>query len=95
MNKKEEDLLYKGNWLVISFGGYDNELIVPYKDGVTILGALEHACKYKQHRYSDPYKISPISQEDNIKSNIISHKEYLEGRAQYILGLTDDNKTDD
>ncbi len=74
----------ESNFMVISFGmRYDDSLVLPYKEGIAVLSALENARIYKKS-YSDPSIIKDVSNTD-ITTSSIGSQEYGEAILRSTL----------
>jgi hypothetical protein len=72
------------NYLVLEFGiRYDHNLVLPYKDGIAVLTALENAKVYKKN-YSEPSLIRDVMCDD-IKTFQIGAQEYGEAILRNAL----------
>lgn len=72
----------KENYMIIPFG-YGNQLIVPYKDGVAIIGALANAEQYEK-AYSKPTTIVPM-EASSFTPSILSKDEYQRIKLAMLL----------
>ena len=75
---------FEPNYLVLEFSmRYDDNLVLPYKDGIAVMAALENARVYKKS-YSEPSLIRDISTGD-IKTSSIGAQEYGEALLRNTL----------
>jgi len=83
--QKKDFLTKKDSYMRISIGyGY---VVVPYKDGITILNALINAEEYHEN-YNDGDYITPLTQ-NKVSSTIISQDTYLKSKLKGILKASD------
>jgi hypothetical protein len=76
--------VFEPNYLVLEFGiRYDDNLVLPYKDGIAVMSALENARVYKKG-YSEPSLIRDITSGD-IKTTSIGAQEYGEAILRNAL----------
>lgn len=71
--------------------GYDFNVILPYKDGVAMLAALEKAEPIQQYYHG---KLVFNDGRRDITTNIVHQKEYREAKMIKLLGVQDDEPTD-
>ena len=75
---------FEPNYLVLGFGmRYDDNLVLPYKDGIAVMAALENARVYKKN-YNDPSLIRDVMCDD-IKTFQIGAQEYGEALLRNTL----------
>lgn len=86
-----EKTALKPNYLLLDFG-YSSKLIVPYKKGLEIVAALDHAEVFNR-TYSEPDVISPL-EEDTLKTTVISHSNYVLIKMANLLNITVDELKD-
>jgi hypothetical protein len=75
------------NYLLIEFA-YSGRFVFPYKDGLTVLAAMENAEKITEE-YSAPKRIKPILRDD-FNSRILSHQEYLHYKIAALYNISPD-----
>ena len=75
------------NYMIIETG-YDSKILLPYKDGITLMSALVNAEKYQQS-YGEGQKIIPMNP-DNITSKILSREEYELIKVANLLNMSVD-----
>ena len=59
--KKVSVLKPKENYLVIELY-YDNKIILPYKDGITLMAALNNA-EHLKETYNEPHRITGLNRD--------------------------------
>lgn len=72
------------NYLVFEFS-YDHFVVLPHKDGLTLLSALEHA-EQLQKGYSAKTQIVGIKKD--IKITPMSHNEYVKHKIAALLDVS-------
>ena len=77
----------KDNLMILEFG-YDHKIILPHKDGSTILTALLNAERLKES-YGTPTRITEIER-DRIKVQTMSYSEYERIKIAALLHLSPD-----
>lgn len=83
--KKVQAKKPKENLLLVTLG-YDNKILLPHKDGIALLAALNSA-----EQFNDPYgKPHSITEMDRSKITIaqMSHEEYERYKIAALLGIT-------
>lgn len=75
----------KENFLVIEIG-YDNKIILPFKDGVALMAVFGNAEKLSEP-YNKPKRILPFERE-TIKTHVMSHSEYEDIKVANLLNIT-------
>lgn len=73
----------KDNVMLIEFS-YDNKLVLPYTDGLTILSCLKNAERYDSTDYNNP-TIIPFK--NKLEVTIFNHNEYLDMKVKHLLGV--------
>lgn len=76
------------NYLVIEFA-YDMHICLPYKEGIALLGSLEHAEKVKVNGYSTK-TVEFESTLPTFQTTMISQQTYREQKMKHLLGVSDD-----
>ena len=79
-SKKQKD-----NYLLVEIT-YDKKIILPYKDGIALLGALANA-EQLNDPYSKPKTISHLER-DVFKTTILSAVEYEQLRVAALLNVS-------
>ena len=74
----------KEAYLMISFR-YDRQLIFPYKQGIAVMEALEHAMIYDS-AYSGPPTYTPIT--DEVSINLISAETINDIKVARLLNIS-------
>lgn len=74
----------KENFMAIQTA-YDRKLILPYKDGVAFMAALNNAEELKDG-YGDPQRISEFDRK-SITACVMSHEEYIRYKIAALLGV--------
>lgn len=74
----------KSNWMVIK-QSYDTKIVVPYKDGMAILNALENA-ELLTEPYIGQEGIFPFDR-GSIDIEILAHSDYEEFKIAMLLGV--------
>lgn len=72
---------------MISFR-YDRQLIFPYKQGIAVMEALEHAMVYDS-AYSEPPKYKPIT--DEVAISLVSSETINDIKVALLLNITQDS----
>ena len=85
--KKVSVLKPKENYLVIELY-YDNKIILPYKDGITLMAALNNA-EHLKETYNEPHRITGLNR-DVIKTTVMSHEDYSRYKIAALLNITID-----
>ena len=83
--KKVSQKTSKENYMLVNWG-YENKIIVPHKDGITLMAALANA-----EQLNDPYnKTHSITEleKDKIKITTLSHEEYVRYKVAALLNMT-------
>ncbi len=75
----------KDNLMVLEFG-YDHKIILPHKDGSTILAALLNAERLRES-YGDPTRVTELER-DMVKIQTMSYAEYERIKVAALLHLT-------
>jgi len=83
--QKKEALDPKNNFMVIKLSWSAN-LVVPWDEGVIIMGALKNAELLVDY-HSEDAKITPVTKNDAISSEILSQEEYLKLKMAHILNV--------
>jgi hypothetical protein len=84
--EKEARKKREPNYLKIRFG-YDSSFVLPYKDGIALLQAMEGAEVYDTSDYAHPV-IRSISADNNYpETSIISREQYLLYKVAHLLKL--------
>ena len=86
--KKVQTIKPKDNFMVIE-ASYNNKIILPYKDGVVFLTALNNA-ETLVESYGDKTRISGFGR-DAITSRIMSHEEYEQIKISNLLNISVDD----
>ena len=73
------------NYMIINFG-YGNGYILPHKQGLTILDALNYGEIFEE-RYNEDCKIEPLNK-GKVSVNLFSRQEYVEIKMAKLLGTT-------
>ena len=81
----------KENYMILPFG-YDQKLVVPYKDGVTIISALINAELYVK-QYGSPTQITSM-EVDCFTPTILSKEEYQRIKMGMLLNVHPDSLKD-
>lgn len=92
MDKKDYDAALKEvktskvgeNFMLIEFY-YNKKVILPYKDGVTVMAALANA-EWLHDGYGEKHRIAPIEKEA-VKASIFSRQLYEEHKVATLLGV--------
>lgn len=79
----------KDNYMVVSMDGGDVQLVMPYKDGVTFLAALNNAEKLNTSTWRAPKGIYPIER-DSVTATPMAAAEYERYKIAQMLGVTYD-----
>ena len=82
--KKVQTEKIKDNYMVLEFG-YDHKILLPHKDGSTVLTALVNAERLKES-YGDPIRITELER-DMVKIQTMSRIEYERIKVATLLGL--------
>ena len=77
----------KDNFMVLEFS-YDNKLILPHKDGISILSALANAERL-QDPYGGPKRITEVER-DLVTTKLMSNFEYERYKIAALLQITPD-----
>ena len=77
----------KENYMMVTLS-YSNKIILPYKDGVTLMTALSNA-EQLHEPYNDQHHISGIER-GAITSVLMSHDEYARFKIAALLGVSPD-----
>jgi hypothetical protein len=75
----------RDNYMVLEFA-YDTKILVPYKDGLSILAGLASAEKLNE-RYSNPVSLEEIPREA-VNTRMVSYTEYQRLKMAELMGLT-------
>ena len=75
----------KDNFMLIEMY-YDNKIILPYKDGLAFLAALNNAEKLTEE-YNKPHRIIPINREA-VRTSILSNEEYENYKIAALLNIS-------
>lgn len=87
--KKPEKI--ESNFMVINFNlGYEDGLVLPYKEGIAVLTALENVKVYSK-AYSKESQIKDVKHTD-IKTSSIGAQEYGEAILRTTLLAEDESK---
>jgi hypothetical protein len=73
----------KENYLLLTFG-YDNKLVLPYKDGMNLMSSLTNA-EHLSGGYSDE-RIKPFHR-DNVTIQVMSPDEYQQYKLAALLNV--------
>jgi hypothetical protein len=76
------------NYLAIELT-YNMSIILPYKEGIAVLAALENAEKVSMPSYGSP-NIKFTSERFEIKTEIVTQAFYREQKMKALLGVTDE-----
>lgn len=76
------------NYLAIELS-YNNSMILPYKDGIALMAALENAERVTMPSYNQPH-IKFNAERFEIKTEIVSQAFYREQKMAHLLGVTDE-----
>lgn len=85
--KKVSAIKPKENYMAIEMA-YDRKVILPYKDGVAFMTALNSAEEFKES-YNEQSRIIEFSR-DSIKVSLMSHAEYIRIKIAALLGVKPD-----
>lgn len=73
------------NYLIINFQ-YSFNIILPYKQGLALMDALNHA-EQIEDRYSANTKIYPLKK-DSIRATLLSQADYRKRKMATLLNVT-------
>jgi len=76
------------NYLSIELA-YNMSIILPYKEGIAVLAALENAEKVSMPSYGSPH-IKFNNERFEIKTEIVTQAFYREQKMAHLLGVTDE-----
>lgn len=76
------------NYLAIELA-YNMSIILPYKEGIAVMAALENAEKVSMPSYGQP-NIKFNTDRFEVKTEIISQAFYREQKMNHLLGATDE-----
>lgn len=82
--KKVQGTKPKENYMMVTLS-YGNKIILPYKDGVTLMTALASA-EQLHEPYDGQHRISGIER-DSITSAVMAHGEYVRIKIAALLGV--------
>lgn len=79
----------KPNFLVIKLS-YNFNIVLPYKEGLSLLQAMENAEIFKIRNYNkNDARVLPISyagdSSDKLEATILSHDEYMQAKLNQLL----------
>jgi len=83
----KELLEKKDSFMLIKFG-YSTDYIVPHKEGVKIIQAMEHAELQSTSGGYDCHIIKPLTNSDVLTYRAISQKDYLDQKMAHLMGVT-------
>lgn len=75
----------RDNFMLIEIS-YDKKMVLPYKDGLTLMAALINAEELKK-TYGDPGRINPWDM-DALTTRIMSYTEYEQYKIAALLNIT-------
>lgn len=79
------------NYVVVGFD-WGMNYILPYKEGMAVMAALEHAERVK--KYYAHEKLQFVDEKVEFNISIISQKEYREQKMKKLLGVDDEKPTE-
>lgn len=85
--EKVQGTTLKENYMVVSLG-YSNKLVLPYKDGVTLMATMTKA-EQLHESYNEQHRISEIER-GTVTSVVMSHDEYTRFKIAALLGISPD-----
>jgi hypothetical protein len=85
--KKVQAVKPKDNYMVIKLG-YDNKIVLPYKDAVAFIATLNNA-EHFDEQYNKPHRINELDR-SKIEATLMSHQEYERYKIAVLLNITAD-----
>lgn len=85
--KKVQTSRQRENFLIVELD-YNNKVLLPYKDGITLLSTLANA-EQLSDRYGQTKSIGPLGM-DSIKSYVLSASEYEQIKIAALLNVSVD-----
>ena len=82
--KKVQSEKPKDNFMVVNIG-YDSKIVVPYKDGLTIIAALVNAEELKEG-YSEKTRITEFDR-NTFNAKVLSRAEYERIKMAMLLNV--------
>lgn len=77
----------KDGYLIVTIG-YNTELVLPYKDGISVMAALVNAEQFSG--YGQEKKIGRLER-DSFKATVLSYQDYEQYKIAVILGISYDD----
>lgn len=83
--KKLQSTKTKENYMTFELS-YDKKIVLPYRDGIAFLGALNTAESLKEPYGGDQHRITEFDRQ-SIVVKVLSHDEYIRIKIAALLGI--------